>query len=36
VWLAGLPEDWGLNEESEDSPLRSAALPMGMNRRPQY
>ncbi|MET9959989.1 geranylgeranyl reductase family protein [Streptomyces sp. NPDC006326] len=35
-WLARLPADWGLREENADSPLRSAALPMGLNRRPQY
>ncbi|MEV8401642.1 geranylgeranyl reductase family protein [Streptomyces niveus] len=35
-WLARLPEEWGLREENADSPLRSAALPMGFNRRPQY
>ncbi|MEU9132692.1 geranylgeranyl reductase family protein [Kitasatospora sp. NPDC048540] len=35
-WLARLPEEWGLREENADSPLRSAALPMGFNRHPQY
>lgn len=35
-WLTRLPPEWGLNEENADSPLRSAALPMGFNRRPQY
>ncbi|MBT2471806.1 geranylgeranyl reductase family protein [Streptomyces sp. ISL-66] len=35
-WLARLPADWGLREENADSPLRSAPLPMGLNRRPQY
>jgi geranylgeranyl reductase family protein len=35
-WLARLPQEWGLREENADSPLRSAALPMGFNRRPQY
>ncbi|MEV6205642.1 geranylgeranyl reductase family protein [Kitasatospora sp. NPDC051914] len=35
-WLARLPRDWGLTEENADSPLRSAALPMGFNRHPQY
>ncbi|MFD3519873.1 geranylgeranyl reductase family protein [Streptomyces sp. NPDC058653] len=35
-WLLRLPQDWGLREENADSPLRSAALPMGFNRRPQY
>jgi len=36
LWLARLPREWGLTEENADSPLRSAALPMGFNRRPQY
>ncbi|GAA1105171.1 geranylgeranyl reductase family protein [Kitasatospora arboriphila] len=35
-WLARLPRHWGLNEQNADSPLRSAALPMGFNRHPQY
>ncbi|MEU5717054.1 geranylgeranyl reductase family protein [Streptomyces sp. NPDC020403] len=35
-WLTRLPPQWGLREENADSPLRSAALPMGFNRRPQY
>ncbi|WP_443049344.1 geranylgeranyl reductase family protein [Streptomyces sp. NBC_00178] len=36
LWLARLPAHWDLREENADSPLRSAALPMGFNRRPQY
>ncbi|MFJ6941000.1 geranylgeranyl reductase family protein [Streptomyces sp. NPDC101132] len=36
LWLSRTPEDWGLREENADSPLRSAPLPMGLNRRPQY
>ncbi|MFJ7154318.1 geranylgeranyl reductase family protein [Streptomyces sp. NPDC101118] len=36
LWLSRMPEDWGLREENADSPLRSAPLPMGLNRRPQY
>ncbi|PBC67371.1 geranylgeranyl reductase family protein [Streptomyces sp. TLI_235] len=35
-WLARLPRQWDLSEQSADSPLRSAALPMGFNRHPQY
>ncbi|MFE1377681.1 geranylgeranyl reductase family protein [Streptomyces sp. NPDC058740] len=35
-WLPRLPEEWGLSEESAESPLRSAPLPMGLNRHPQY
>jgi flavin-dependent dehydrogenase len=35
-WVTGLPGHWKLDESAADSPLRSAALPMGLNRRPQY
>ncbi|GGU37662.1 geranylgeranyl reductase family protein [Streptomyces lavendofoliae] len=35
-WLPRLPDDWGVGEESATCPLRSAALPMGFNRHPQY
>ncbi|WP_443069149.1 geranylgeranyl reductase family protein [Streptomyces sp. NBC_01278] len=35
-WLVRLPDDWGVSEENATSPLRSAALPMGFNRHPQY
>lgn len=35
-WLPRLPAHWGVHEDSADSPLRSAPLPMGLNRRPQY
>ncbi|MEY9939354.1 geranylgeranyl reductase family protein [Streptacidiphilus sp. MAP5-3] len=35
-WVARLPAGWKLDEATADSPLRSAALPMGLNRRPQY
>ncbi|MFI8504425.1 geranylgeranyl reductase family protein [Streptomyces sp. NPDC085524] len=35
-WLGRLPAEWGVREENADSPLRSAPLPTGMNRRPQY
>ncbi|MEU3725425.1 geranylgeranyl reductase family protein [Streptomyces sp. NPDC031705] len=35
-WLPRLPADWGVREENADSPLRSAPLPVGLNRRPQY
>lgn len=36
LWLTRLPEQWDIHEGTADSPLRSAALPMGFNRRPQY
>jgi geranylgeranyl reductase family protein len=36
AWLTRLPADWHLDETTADSPMRSAALPMGFNRRPQY
>jgi geranylgeranyl reductase family protein len=35
-WLERTPREWGLDEDGADGPLRSAALPMGLNRRPQY
>jgi geranylgeranyl reductase family protein len=35
-WLARTPPEWCLDEAGADGPLRSAALPMGLNRRPQY
>ncbi|WP_107047184.1 geranylgeranyl reductase family protein [Streptomyces sp. NRRL F-2664] len=35
-WVTRLPAGWGVREENAQSPLRSAPLPMGMNRRPQY
>ncbi|QGV82972.1 geranylgeranyl reductase family protein [Streptomyces ficellus] len=35
-WLTRLPQDWGVGEETATCPLRSAALPMGFNRHPQY
>lgn len=35
-WLARTPESWGLREENAEGPLRSAALPMGLNRHPLY
>ncbi|MEU9148621.1 geranylgeranyl reductase family protein [Streptomyces sp. NPDC048349] len=35
-WLPRLPAEWGIEEENAVSPLRSAPLPMGLNRRPQY
>ncbi|MEW2236334.1 FAD-dependent oxidoreductase, partial [Streptomyces sp. NPDC024062] len=35
-WMARMPAHWELREENAESPLRSAALPMGFNRRPQY
>jgi geranylgeranyl reductase family protein len=36
AWLARTPRTWGLDAEGADGPVRSAALPMGLNRRPQY
>ncbi|WP_328541050.1 geranylgeranyl reductase family protein [Streptomyces sp. NBC_00344] len=35
-WLPRLPREWGVDEDSAASPWRSAALPMGFNRHPQY
>jgi geranylgeranyl reductase family protein len=35
-WLAAMPEEWGLSEETRTQPVRGAALPMGFNRTPHY
>jgi menaquinone-9 beta-reductase len=35
-WLAAMPAEWGLGEESRTQPVRGAALPMGFNRTPHY
>jgi geranylgeranyl reductase family protein len=35
-WLAAMPAEWGLREETRTAPVRGAALPMGFNRTPHY
>ena len=35
-WLAAMPAEWGLTEETRVAPVRGAALPMGFNRTPHY
>ncbi|MGY1630194.1 geranylgeranyl reductase family protein [Geodermatophilus sp. SYSU D01186] len=35
-WLATLPPEWELGEESAVTPLRGAGLPMALHRRPAY
>ena len=35
-WIRSTPPRWGFNDESQTEPLKSAALPMGFNRRPVY
>ncbi|MFF1924494.1 geranylgeranyl reductase family protein [Streptomyces sp. NPDC058221] len=35
-WLARTPPEWGLREENAEGPVRSAALPLGLNRHPLY
>ena len=35
-WLTSMPEEWGYTEENRTEPVRGAALPMGLNRTPQY
>jgi geranylgeranyl reductase family protein len=35
-WLANTPEEWGFREENLVGTIRSAALPMGFNRKPHY
>jgi geranylgeranyl reductase family protein len=35
-WLATTPPEWGFTEDNLVGPIRSAALPMGFNRKPHY
>ncbi|GAB3960845.1 geranylgeranyl reductase family protein [Actinoallomurus acanthiterrae] len=35
-WLAGMPQEWGYQEDNATGPVRGAALPMGFNRTPHY
>ncbi len=35
-WLAHTPPEWGFSEENRVGGLKSAALPMGFNRKPHY
>ena len=35
-WVAGMPEEWGISEETQLGPIRGAALPMCFNRQPLY
>ncbi|NHC15332.1 FAD-dependent oxidoreductase, partial [Motilibacter sp. E257] len=35
-WVAGMPPEWGLDDETRLGPVRGAALPMGFNRQPHY
>ncbi|GJF05478.1 geranylgeranyl reductase family protein [Pseudonocardia sp. D17] len=35
-WVAGLPGEWGLSEQTATGPAAGAGLPMGLNRTPQY
>ena len=35
-WTAGMPKEWGFDEEHARGPVRGAALPMGFNRKPHY
>lgn len=36
TWIANLPPEWEMTEETQLGPLRSAALPMSFNRKPHY
>ncbi|MDR6939286.1 geranylgeranyl reductase family protein [Arcanobacterium hippocoleae] len=36
TWIENVPEEWGLNADTQRGPLRSAALPMAFNRKPHY
>ena len=35
-WTAGMPSEWGFDEEHARGPVRGSALPMGFNRKPHY
>jgi flavin-dependent dehydrogenase len=35
-WLAAMPPQWRLTEDTRTEPVRGAALPMGFNRTPHY
>ncbi|QIK82600.1 geranylgeranyl reductase family protein [Sanguibacter sp. HDW7] len=35
-WIANVPEEWGISEETQRGPVRGAALPMAFNRSPLY
>ena len=35
-WLSHTPPEWGFTEDNLVGPIRSAALPMGFNRKPHY
>ena len=35
-WTAGMPAEWGFDEEHARGSVRGAALPMGFNRKPHY
>jgi geranylgeranyl reductase family protein len=35
-WTAGMPKEWGFDEEHARGSVRGAALPMGFNRKPHY
>ncbi|MDR2973587.1 MAG: geranylgeranyl reductase family protein, partial [Propionibacteriaceae bacterium] len=35
-WLGTMPKSWGFSQDHQLEPIRSAALPMGFNRKPVY
>lgn len=35
-WIATMPEGWTINEDTQQGPIRGAALPMCFNRQPLY
>ncbi|MGO0575341.1 geranylgeranyl reductase family protein [Ornithinimicrobium panacihumi] len=35
-WVRTMPEDWQISEETQQGPIRGAALPMCFNRQPLY
>lgn len=36
TWVDNLPEEWGISSETQVGQMRSAALPMAINRKPIY
>ena len=36
AWLAGMPAEWGFDEDHAVGPVKGGALPMGFNRAPHY
>ena len=35
-WVESMPPEWGISQETQEGPIRGAALPMCFNRQPLY